>query len=719
MAPNTFYVSPAGSDSNPGSETQPWRTIQHAAETLQAGETVLIRAGEYKEWVRPQHSGREGQPITYAAYPGEVVTLNGAEIELPAHTPKASRPPHPTHDWVGARIGHPEAIGGLFQIEGRSHIIVKGLRVINAGPHRDNAGILVKDCDHIRIEGNFTYNTVSSGIGVWRSYKVIVTGNEIELACNDGGQECLTIAGTDDYEVSYNHVHHGGPGGEGGEGIDSKQGCSNGRIHHNHVHHQNRLGIYTDAWNTLTRDVQIYQNLVHDNAGDGVTCAAEAGGLLTDIKIYNNLIFRNGRSGVVIGWYGDVEHQPVRNISIVNNTIFNNGLNEEGGGVWLENPEAENILIQNNLVSQNRLFQIAFREDVPPESATLKNNLTDGDKSSRGEIQNPLHADPQLVDAARGNFRPLSHSPARAAGLRFDGLTTDFSGLPRPADNPDIGAYQWLPSPLGRGAGGEGGGEGNFRQTFPLQGFLRDYYVHLPAGNYPAQPAPLVLFLHGLEAEASQLRGFDKLSDRFGFIAVYPNSLPSDDHAWNVGAERNPHVDDVAFLLTLLDLLIADYNIDPRRVYICGHSNGGAMTQRLACEISDRVAAFASSSGLLVRSIAEKARRTRPVPILHIHGDADPIVPWEGSAGRLSVDEMIRFWNQANGCASRPSRNLYRHKHKHSPIFEYYEYTGEHPHARVALIRARGGGHDWFDEGAGCDIDVNAEIWRFFQNFSL
>jgi len=248
---------------------------------------------------------------------------------------------------------------------------------------------------------------------------------------------------------------------------------------------------------------------------------------------------------------------------------------------------------------------------------------------------------------------------------------------------------------------------------------LRDYYVHLPQGNCPAAPVPLILFLHGLEAEASQLSGFDKLSDRFGFVAVYPNSVPSDDNAWNVGAERNPHVDDIAFFNTLLDILIADYNIDPRRIYVSGHSNGGSMVQRLACEISDRVAAFASSAGLLVREVAEKSQRTRPVPMLHIHGDADPTVPWDGRAGRLSVDEMIQFWNQANGCDERPSCSPYPHKDLNGPAFEMCEYAGEHPCARVTLIRAHGGDHDFFGEGKGYDIDANAEMWRFFKFFEL
>ncbi|MFZ5820127.1 MAG: alpha/beta hydrolase family esterase, partial [Chloroflexota bacterium] len=159
----------------------------------------------------------------------------------------------------------------------------------------------------------------------------------------------------------------------------------------------------------------------------------------------------------------------------------------------------------------------------------------------------------------------------------------------------------------------------------------------------------------------------------------------------------------------------------PRRIYVSGQSNGGAMTQRLACELSDRFAAFASSAGLLVRSIAEKAQR--PVPILHIHGDADPVVPWDGMEGRFSVMEQMAFWAQKNGCNQRPFRDLYRHKDLSGPVFERYEYYSypldidEFP--KVFLIRAHNGNHDWFGSHTGYDIDANVEMWRFFQKFSL
>ncbi len=369
-----YFVAPEGNDAGHGSLDDPWRTIQRAADRLCAGQTVLIRGGVYRERVMPRHSGSAEQPIRYAAFPGEQVIIDGAGIELPAHTPVTPRTPLPDHDWPGAHIGHPRQLGGLFHLEGVAHIEVRGLQVINVGPHRDNAGILVKDCNDIVIVGNVTRNTLSSGIGVWRSHRVMVVDNEVELACNDGGQECITLAGVDDFEVAYNHVHHSGPGSQGGEGIDIKHGSSRGRVHHNHVEYINRPGIYVDAWNTLTRVIEIDQNLVHHNAGDGITVASEAGGLLEDVHIHDNIVFSNGYSGFVVGWYGDAEHQPIRGVVVASNCFFDNGRRGLGGGVWVENPDSREIVIRHNQLWRNREFEFAVRNDVPSAAVIFQEN---------------------------------------------------------------------------------------------------------------------------------------------------------------------------------------------------------------------------------------------------------------------------------------------------------------------------------------------------------
>ncbi|GAG14591.1 unnamed protein product, partial [marine sediment metagenome] len=166
-----YYVAKNGSDKNPGTLDLPWLTIQHAAETMVAGDTVLIKAGTYKERVIPHNSGSADNYIVYAAYPGDRITIDGDSLSLPS-------------EW-----------GGLFDVSDMSYIKISGLRIINAGPNDNNVGILVDNSSHIIIEKNHTYNTVSSGIGVWDSDNIIIADNEVELACNDGEQECITVKG--------------------------------------------------------------------------------------------------------------------------------------------------------------------------------------------------------------------------------------------------------------------------------------------------------------------------------------------------------------------------------------------------------------------------------------------------------------------------------------------------------------------------------------------
>ena len=140
-----YYVAPTGDDSNEGTMAHPWQTIQKAANTLIAGDTVYIRAGTYHERVTPQNSGSAGNMITYAAYPGETATIDGSGVTLP------------------------DDLAGLFDISNMSYIRVSGLRIINAGPYNNNAGILVINSGYITVENNSTYNTASSGIGAWGS----------------------------------------------------------------------------------------------------------------------------------------------------------------------------------------------------------------------------------------------------------------------------------------------------------------------------------------------------------------------------------------------------------------------------------------------------------------------------------------------------------------------------------------------------------------------
>lgn len=412
----TYLVALEGDDANPGTMAQPWRTIGKAAQTLEPGDTVYIRAGTYGERVAPQRSGAPGKYITYAAYPGEAVTIDGDGLDLDRRE-------------------------GLFDIHEREFIRVTGLRVANS----PLTGIAAVRSRQILIDGNHTHNTASSGIGVWGSEKVVVEGNEVELACTGRGQECITIAGSTHILVADNHVHNGAPEGRGGEGIDAKDGACYVIIRGNHVHNLSRLGIYVDAWRSDTHDIDVIGNRVHDCAGCGLAAASERGGLLQRVRFMNNVVYRNRSAGIAVaGWNGEYSH-PIRNVKIVNNTIYGNGWPGHGwgGGIAVQAADVRDILIRNNICSRNRDWQI--RVDADPARVVVDHNLIDGYRGHANETRGAacLEDDPLFMNPETGDFRLRPGSPAIDVGSSVDAADNDFDGNARPVNAAhDIGAYE-------------------------------------------------------------------------------------------------------------------------------------------------------------------------------------------------------------------------------------------------------------------------------------
>ncbi len=417
---STYYVAKNGNDLNPGTENLPWKTIQKAANTLLPGDMVYVKNGIYNERVAPSKSGNPTAYITYSAYPGHTVTIDGRNITLP--------------QW-----------SGLLDIQEVNYIRISGFRIMNAGPGLNNAGILVDNASHIIIENNYIYNTVSSGIGIWNSSYVIVSGNEIALCCNDGYQECISVGGSDHFEIKGNHIHHGGPGSNGGEGIDIKDGSHDGKVYKNNIHNMNRVGMYCDAWDKHTYNIEIYQNRVHHNNADGFAVASEMGGLLENIYIYNNISYNNYYRGIVIGdWGGQVPSHPIDNVKIINNTFYGNGTSGWGGGIDLDNKWATNIIIRNNLLSENKSFTIVVDPSVP--TPVVDYNLIDGFKNYPNETKgiNYQEGNPLLVNPSLENFHLQINSPAIDTGTSTYAPAYDYDEIPRQGNGYEIGAFEYI-----------------------------------------------------------------------------------------------------------------------------------------------------------------------------------------------------------------------------------------------------------------------------------
>ena len=257
--PSIYYVAPGGNDSNPSTESLPWKTITKAANTLIAGDTVYIKSGTYNERVIPQNSGSAGKYITYSAYPGDTVIIDGSDIALP--------------DWAG-----------LFQID-TDYIKVSGLKITNSS----DMGCLVRpNHNHIIIENCIISNCQSSGILAEIATDMIVDGNEITNVCQVGNLEMISLSDVDGFEIKNNYIHNC----PRQPAIDVKDGCRNGKIYGNSVHDitVGGVGVYVDAYSKASYNIEVFRNRI-SNCTNGIGLNTEEGGTLTDIKVYNNIVY--------------------------------------------------------------------------------------------------------------------------------------------------------------------------------------------------------------------------------------------------------------------------------------------------------------------------------------------------------------------------------------------------------------------------------------------
>lgn len=272
---------------------------------------------------------------------------------------------------------------------------------------------------------------------------------------------------------------------------------------------------------------------------------------------------------------------------------------------------------------------------------------------------------------------------------------------------------------------------GDYKFTISQGDTERYYLLHIPK-SYDGKAAPLIFALHGGMGTAeimSENYGWKEKSEKEGFIIVFPNGasrLKSGKIAtWNAGnccgyaSEKNS--DDVSFVKAVIKDIKAKVNIG--KIFATGMSNGGMMSHRLACEMSEEFSAIAAVAGT---NNYDFCNPKKPISILHVHGLADSHVLFNGGSGPdsltkvdyKSVPNTISEWKSMNNCDDR-SKRVFEDEDGYCDLYSQCD-----DGAQVKLCVAKNGGHSWPGvsksqnsfEGSTATRTFSAtdEIWNFF-----
>ncbi|MEI8349323.1 MAG: PHB depolymerase family esterase [Candidatus Omnitrophota bacterium] len=278
-------------------------------------------------------------------------------------------------------------------------------------------------------------------------------------------------------------------------------------------------------------------------------------------------------------------------------------------------------------------------------------------------------------------------------------------------------------------------------------GIIRKYKVHLPPAYDGKTIFAVVIYIHGGSGDmrAVYMDGVDKAADKFGFILAVPEGTGELTFGhlrgvWNGGkwatGECCGSADDVGFISKMIDELKAKFKVDARRIYATGISNGGLMTNRLGCELSEKIAAIATVTPAAVKS---ECQPSRSMPVMNIHGTADPANPPDGSEPRsifakdsgtgfampyqrMTPYQVVDVWKKINQCSDKQVAG-YENGAARCVIYNDCAQGSE-----VVLCMVEGMGHA-YPSGAqylpanmvgpvSCDISFE-QIWEFFKKHSL
>jgi hypothetical protein len=431
-AGNVYYVAKNGSNSNPGTEAQPWLTIQKAASTMVAGDTVYVKAGTYNEHVVPAHSGSSGSPITYKNYGSDEVTINGSGLSLSNDTQ------------------------GIFEIKGSpsgastplNYIIVDGFEICNA----NSSGVVIYGETHYITLRNLTIHDVK-WCGILATYNYHYTSGKCTNITIDScevfdtnygiGDEAVSLVAVSNFEIKNCIVHD-----TSSIAIDMKVGTTRGSVHDCEVYSAGS-GIYIDARDADADSISIYNNVCHDISDSaGIIFESEdIGHGINDLSVYNNIVYECN-NGIYFGNHGS--QLEYVSFVVANNTLYNNVV-----GITLRQTyDHYSGVIRNNIIygtsgSQNFLVYASYNDTSktdPAGNVIIDHNLfynPAGYPSVDKYGTNSIKANPLLVSPT-SNFSISSGSPAIDAGSSDDAPSFDYANASRPQGaGYDIGASEF------------------------------------------------------------------------------------------------------------------------------------------------------------------------------------------------------------------------------------------------------------------------------------
>jgi polyhydroxybutyrate depolymerase len=240
----------------------------------------------------------------------------------------------------------------------------------------------------------------------------------------------------------------------------------------------------------------------------------------------------------------------------------------------------------------------------------------------------------------------------------------------------------------------------------PSSATLRQYLIHPPSAGVSQSAVPLVVVLHGAGSDPGEIEassGFSALADQERFVVVYPEATGTGEgRSWNAGfccgRQAEEGVDDVGFVLRVVDHVAERVPVDRERVYLVGYAEGGMLAYRVASERTGELAALAVVAGAMgVRVPGEEeprmvppARFPLPVMIMHSLGD-ESIHYWERDAGQgpvyVDVVKAVERWVVSNVCGFMP-----KIRNERDGLVLRRSFVGQAP---VEVVVLKAWGHGW------------------------